>query len=225
MHTYKCDATACDKIFDRVPEDRPNRDAATQHFCCRACKNATVLKREKTSLVVACDNCGKPTSVKQCHLAKYAHSFCNTSCSRKFMVGRQTNTTESIARAHETRKRNGTFGKSKDEDALFVMLCKHFNDDQVIRQEKVNGWAIDFYVKSIDTYIQLDGIYWHGLDRPLEVIAEHKTKTDVTIRKTYLRDRLQDAYFAENGLRLVRVTDNDFKRMGDATINLLLTTS
>ena len=80
-----------------------------------------------------------------------------------------------------------------------------------MRQYVVHRWPIDFYIKSIDTYVQLDGVYWHGLDRPIEAIAEHRTKRDVQIHKKWLIDRQQVEWFASRGLRLVRITDQEFK--------------
>jgi hypothetical protein len=68
--------------------------------------------------------------------------------------------------------------------------------------------------RSIDTYVQLDGVYWHGLDRPIELIAEHRTKRDVQIHKKWATDREQDAWFAERGMKLVRITDAHVQAKG-----------
>ena len=113
---------------------------------------------------------------------------------------------------HATMKRNGTYGSSRPENAMYERLCEKYGRASVERERAVNGWAIDFYVEPIDTYIQLDGTYWHGLDRPLEKIRESKSPRAKVILTTYQRDRAQDAWFAEQGLRLVRVTDVQFAR-------------
>ena len=114
-------------------------------------------------------------------------------------------------------KANCTYGKSsKPEEKLYTLLCAWFDVDNVSRNVFVNSrWPIDFYIKSIDTYVQLDGIYWHGLDRPIEVIAEHRTKRDAQIHKKWLTDREQNRWFSEREMNLVRVTDAQF--------NLLIT--
>ena len=104
-------------------------------------------------------------------------------------------------------KRNGTYGKSKPEDHLYEILCEMFSADDIERQVTVHKWPIDFYVKSIDTYIQFDGAYWHGLDRPIEVIAEHKTPRDVQIHKKWLTDQRQNEWFKEHNMKLIRITD------------------
>lgn len=115
-----------------------------------------------------------------------------------------------VAKQHATKKANGTFLRSKIEDRFFEHLIDRFGE--VKRAVMVNGWEIDFYIPSIDTYVQFDGVYWHGLDRSIEVIREFKSPRDKVIYGTFCRDREQDEWFATNHLRLLRVTDLQFKR-------------
>jgi hypothetical protein len=98
---------------------------------------------------------------------------------------------------------------SKPELSCLKLLQTQFGNNDVIHQKWVNGHPIDFYVKSIDTYIQFDGVYWHGLDRPLSVIRESQTARDQTIACKWLVDRQQDEWFAKHNLKLRRVTDKD----------------
>jgi very-short-patch-repair endonuclease len=72
-------------------------------------------------------------------------------------------------------------------------------------------WNVDIYVPELDTYVQFDGTYWHGLDRPIEIIRESRSACDTTIYKKWSTDREQDAWFSANGKRLIRVTDDEFK--------------
>lgn len=106
-----------------------------------------------------------------------------------------------------TMKRNGTYGKSKSEDRCYDFLTSMFQN--VERQKRVKRWAIDFYVQDIDTYIQFDGAYWHGLDRPLSQILEHKNKRDAGIYRTILKDQKQNEYFRDVGMKLVRLSEKD----------------
>lgn len=121
------------------------------------------------------------------------------------------NTPTAARKRHATKKANGTYARqsSKAEDALYAALCVVFGVDAVHRHVEVDGKCIDMYVVPLDLYVALDGVYYHGLDRPLDVIAEHGTVTDVTIHGTYDRDRRQDAWFEANRMRLLRVTDLD----------------
>lgn len=123
--------------------------------------------------------------------------------------------TESRLKRAETIKALGLSGTSKIEDEFFGILCLLF--ENVERFVIVNGWSIDFYVSSINTYVQLDGIYWHGLDRPIEVIGELKTSHDAVILKTYHRDAQQNVWFSEKGKKLIRITDKEFNGTVDKT--------
>lgn len=115
------------------------------------------------------------------------------------------------AKRHETMKRNGTYGKSRQEDKFFEQLVTKFGADDIARSVSVNGWSIDFFIKSIDTYVQFDGVYWHGLNRPLENIRSSTAPRDRVILKTHERDQEQNVWFAAHAMRLVRVTDKQFK--------------
>ena len=110
---------------------------------------------------------------------------------------------------HETMKRNKTYKQSMPEELLYKILCKIFKYNNVIHHKEINGWNIDFYIENINTYIQLDGIYWHGLDRPVKVIKEFRTSRDKIIYGTYLRDIEQNKWFKENNLKLIRVIDKE----------------
>lgn len=96
---------------------------------------------------------------------------------------------------------------SGGETALAEELSVIFG--RVDRFVWVNGWSIDAYVRSIDTYVQYDGIYWHGLDRPIE------ENTNVKIVRKYFRDREQVAWFSEHGLKLVRITELEWDEAVD----------
>lgn len=114
-------------------------------------------------------------------------------------------------KSHVTMKERGTYRKSKIEDEFYEFLCSIFGEEDVKRQEEVNYWNIDFYVKSLDVYIQFDGIYWHGLYKSIDLIKDSLSQRDKVIYKTYLRDQRQIKWFKLNGLNLLRITDVEFK--------------
>ncbi len=79
----------------------------------------------------------------------------------------------------------------------------------------VNGWSIDVYVPEINVYFQFDGIYWHGLDRPISEIVDKK------ILKKVERDRQQIEWFSKNSMNLVRINEIEWKNAADKVTFLL----
>src|SRR5271165_1266027 len=116
-----------------------------------------------------------------------------------------------VKQAHETRKRNGSYGTSKEENALYNLLCDKFKIENVYRQIKIETWLIDFYVGTIKLYIEYNGSFYHLLKRDIEVVKNSNKKIDKNIYATYLRDREKVKYFKENQYNLLVITDTDVK--------------
>ena len=111
---------------------------------------------------------------------------------------------------HENMKKSGHYlivSKSEENFKKWIESVFQSVDHQVI----VNGWMIDFYVKDIDTYLQFDGVYWHGLKKTQKQLSESKSPRDKVILGTVLRDIEQNKWFTKNNLKLVRVTDEEYK--------------
>lgn len=74
--------------------------------------------------------------------------------------------------AMRKRKRNGTLNASRPEEMLHDMLCDRFGIDDVERQyddDPRYPFMCDFYIKSRDLFIELNGMWthgphWHGSD-------------------------------------------------------------
>lgn len=110
---------------------------------------------------------------------------------------------------------------SKGEEEMCKLLHERFGE--VIRQKHVHKWPIDAYIPAIDTYVQFDGVYWHGLDRPIESIERSTRPRDKVIYRRWLSDHAQNEWFAKHDLRLVRITDVEFKKNGIDKIVSILT--
>ena len=133
-----------------------------------------------------------------------------------------TDWSEQKAKEHETKKRNGTYTKqsSCEEERMYELLCERFGANDITRNRLMNNlWSIDFYITSIDTFIQYDGVYGHGLDRPIEEIALHKTKRDVAIHAQVDRDKRQNEWFLDQKLRLVRIKGTRVKNLSQTTLD------
>lgn len=118
-------------------------------------------------------------------------------------------------KSNETKRLRGRNGKSVSlvEIDLVKELQEIFGIENVDVQLPVNKrWVLDAYVKTHDVYVQLDGVYWHGLNRPVEKILKFESSKDVSIYRKLLSDHEQNSWFVENGKRLVRITDTDFRK-------------
>lgn len=208
------------KLYKRPCEVKAIEARGGYAFCSRDCtsvaraENGAIRKRTQQTCLkrYGVDNPGKSPEVRarrrQTTIERYgvAHHW------QASEIRNKTDWDLRNERGHATMKLRGSYGKSKVEDAYYASLCETHGVENVERQATPIGthWPIDFYVKSIDTWIQFDGVYWHGLDRPLEIITKHQTKRDVQIHKKWLTDREQDKWFEERGLKLIRITDRQF---------------
>ena len=81
-------------------------------------------------------------------------------------------------RAYETKKKNCTLNTSKPEEDIYVLLIEKFGKDAVDRQYKSEEYPFkcDFYVKSMDLYIEYQG-YWKHENSPFDFYnEEHQDK-------------------------------------------------
>jgi len=118
----------------------------------------------------------------------------------------------------ETRKKKGISNISKIEKLFGEFLERNFGT--VESQVEVNNWAMDFYIPSINTYVQFDGDYWHGLDMSIEQLLESNKPQFHIIAKTKMRDALRQEWFSNNKMKLVRIRESDFKKkLYDRIIN------
>lgn len=173
-------------------------------------------KRQSSLLRYGVDNISQSQIVKDAKIktSQFKYGVDNPFQSHELM--KKFDRSSAYKRRIQSMQKNNSFQKSKEEDKIYSLLCLYFGDEFVERQALVNKkWPIDFYIKSYNTYIQFDGQYWHGLDRPIEVISEHKTKQDVVIHKKWLTDREQDLWFKNHKIKLVRITEKDlnFERL------------
>lgn len=77
---------------------------------------------------------------------------------------------ERLIKAHNTKKINGTYKKSIEEDKVYNKLLEFFNKEDIDRQHKSDLYPFncDFYVFSLDLYIEFQGTWTHG-DHPFDI--------------------------------------------------------
>jgi hypothetical protein len=107
---------------------------------------------------------------------------------------------------------------SKCESDFYEILLTRFPD--AVHGIWCEKWPIDYYVPSLELYVQMDGIYWHGLDRPLRKIRMSAASGHINDRMIFHkleRDREQYELFRERGLKLFRISEDMFhlhRRLG-----------
>lgn len=68
-------------------------------------------------------------------------------------------------KAFATKRKNGTFNTSSPEDNLHIILLEKFGSDNVFRNDNTHSeypFAVDFYIKSQNLYIEYNGLWTHG---------------------------------------------------------------
>ncbi len=97
--------------------------------------------------------------------------------------------------------------RSMLENVFYRLLNDVFVD--VRKQYRTNQkWPVDFYIRDIDTFIEFDGIFWHGKISP-------QNKIDNDLRYIGVKRRIQidldeNEWFKKNNLNFVRISDRDF---------------
>lgn len=84
-------------------------------------------------------------------------------------IGRKTlssimGDSEMIKKIHDGLMKTGRYSKSKCEDNCYQLLLSKFNEFDICRQYKsaLYPYRCDFYIKSIDAYIELNVNWTHG---------------------------------------------------------------
>ena len=109
---------------------------------------------------------------------------------RKKALSDKINSPEAVKKANQTKRRNGTYKRSKSEDLFYKKLCCVFGVENVVRQftSDLYPFACDFYIRSKNLYIEYQGHYTHGskpycccndIERSCisEAFESHKTDT------------------------------------------------
>ena len=101
---------------------------------------------------------------KQTFIEKYGVEY--YSQSKEFQNGLKS----MMLKSHETKKKNNSYTKSKKEDEIYYFLIEQFGYSDIIRQYRderyynkitKNLFACDFYIKSLDLFLEYDGIWTH----------------------------------------------------------------
>lgn len=111
-------------------------------------------------------------------------------------------------KVYNTMKKNGTCKKISKPEMLFKLYIEeNYGQHNIECQKRINNWNIDFYINVLNTHVQIDGIYWHGIGKTDEEIKNNINKRNKSILNTKNIDKKQNFWFEKNNLRLIRITD------------------
>lgn len=105
-------------------------------------------------------------------------------------------------------KKSGYFKRSSsfEEDRIFEKLRVIFPNTE--RQIPIHKWTIDFYVPEIATYVNFNGVYWHGRYDSEEFLTSSSTKQSKVILGTKNRDRERRTWFDLQGLLFFEIWED-----------------
>lgn len=113
---------------------------------------------------------------------------------------------ESRSKAQATSRAKGRRAfSSKVEDAVHAKCLEWFGEVRrwvYITRNDGKRASVDMFIPSISTYVEVDGSYWHGLDKPYEQLGDDQ-------RKKFDNDRRLDEHCKQHGIRLVRIIDSE----------------
>lgn len=69
-----------------------------------------------------------------------------------------------ILKTNESMKRNHSYGKSKEEDDIYMKLLSKYNVVERQYYSEKYPFKCDFYIPKIDTYIEYQGFWMHGFE-------------------------------------------------------------
>ena len=100
--------------------------------------------------------------IKETNLERYNETSWTKSKEGREFLKNLTNSDEFKNKQYETKKINGTFNTSKIENKLELLLREMFPDLETQYKSKVYPFNCDFYIPSLDLYIEYNGTWTHG---------------------------------------------------------------
>lgn len=123
------------------------------------------------------ENYNNMTKNKQTCIERYGvDSFSKTKKFKQYM-SKLWNNEEYVKKIYDTMKKNRTSKFSKAENKVYDMLCEKLSKENIIRQHrsKLYPFNCDFYIKSLNMYIEYQGFYTHNF-KPYNINDENDIK-------------------------------------------------
>ena len=199
-------------MIERYGVDNPQKSEIIQEKTRNTCLDRYGVENPQQNLEISNrtkETCKKRYGATSVLASEHGKQKSKQTCLSRYGVSNAMQSPEIQRRMVKTFFMKGKGFVSKVELRCLNQLREIFGD--VEHQVPINGWLIDFYVKSVDTYVQFDGVYWHGHLLTEEQRNNPVTKRDKDIVTKWFRDLEQIEWFSRNEKKLVRITDEQFK--------------
>ena len=118
--------------------------------------------------------------------------------------------------AWKTKRKNGTFSSSKPEQTMLLLLQDAFGEDNVLTQytSGVYPFHCDFYIKSIDLYIELNahwshGGHWYDAKNQKDIEQLNEWKQRAKLKGSHYYYAAIDTWTKRDVLKLQTAIDNN----------------
>lgn len=213
---YVCECDVCQKEIELPPCRAKWREYHTCSIRCQnkaQCRGGPIFKFKTQHFLknYGVENPFQSSEIKEQIEKKHIEDFGSMEEFHKFLLKKRTVTNLINYGVENAQQRSEISEKTKAtkiqkgvkqfqstlELEIEKLLKKIYKD--VHTQQWIDGRPIDFYIKDIDLYIQVDGEFYHGLtERSLKYFF---------VKNNYDRDRKQDLWFKEHNLQLLRLSE------------------
>ena len=126
-------------------------------------------------------------------------------CLEKYGIDNFTKTKEYQIKSYNTKVNNNSFNTSKPEENCYKLLLVKFDKDDIIRQHRSTPYpfSCDFYIKSLDLYIECNFHWTHGKEPFDKNNLKHIKKIEEWKRKSNeINFKEQTKKFYKNALNI-----------------------
>lgn len=130
-------------------------------------------------------------------------------CLKRYGSEYASQTQECLLKIFNTKKKNHTFNSSKPEEEYYKYLMNKFGKDEILIQyrDKRYPYNCDFYIKSLDLFIELNLHWTHG-GHPFD----ENNKEDLEKLKSW-KEKAKKSIFYQNAINTWTVSDINKKKI------------
>lgn len=177
-----------DTLLRRYGVEHPNQHEV---FC-----KKMILSSKNTFL----DKYGVDNPMKNSNIAKVSVQHRQETMLRKYGVANSAEDPCILNKIWESRKRNKTMNTSRPETKMYECLVNIYGQEDVVHNsiiDKRYPYRVDFYIKSRDLFIELNGSFvhqnhWFDADDPMDISLAQKY--ECLMRKCELNNRTRSKY-------------------------------